>query len=105
LKMSIPARTVQKSVRVKVEAFGHLNQLTGKKEFEVELTTPTVEGLVESLSNTYGEDFKRAIVETSSGEFTVLILVNGKDIDFLQKSKTPLSNDDKISLVPLVAGG
>ena len=92
-------------MRIKVEVLGYLRGLAGRKEFEVELTVPTIDGLIGNLSNTYGEDFGRAIVGPESEDFQVIILVNGKDIDFLEKSRTPLSDGDKVVITPVVAGG
>ncbi len=103
--MSSSTETTQRSVHVKVEVLGHLNQITGKKEFEVDLDEPTIEGLIDRLSSIYGDNFGRAVRDPGSGGFLVLVLVNGQDIDFLQKSSTQLFNGDKVVMAPLVAGG
>ena len=95
----------ERRVHVKIEVIGHLNQITGKRKFEILLKEPTIQGLIESLRNTYGTNFDRAVRHPDSGEFLVLILVNGQDIDFLQKSDTLLSDKDEVVMVPLVAGG
>ena len=99
-------QTSQQLIHVKVEVLGYLRTIIGKKEFEVELRgTNTIGELVETLSTIYGEELNRAIVGSSAGQFLVLILINGKDIDFLQKSRTSLSDGDNVTIVPLVAGG
>jgi len=46
-----------------------------------------------------------AILSPTSREFLVLILINGKDIDFLQKTKTLLSDGDNVTMIPMSAGG
>jgi len=104
-KISFSIETAEGAARVKVEALGHLRELTGKKELEVELAIPTIEELIRSLSSRYGENFTRAVVDSDSGELQVLILVNGKDIDFLQKLRTPLRNGDRVAIIPHVGGG
>lgn len=92
-------------MRVKVEVLGYLRELAGKKEFEIELTVPTVGGLIGSLSDAFGEDFKRVVVADGSEDFQVIIFVNGKDIDFLQKSRTLLGDGDKVVMAPVIGGG
>jgi MoaD family protein len=104
-KTSFPNKTTQRRVHVKIEVIGHLNQITRKREFEIVLNEPTIQGLIEGLCKAYGTDFDRAVRDPDSGEFLVLILVNGQDIDFLQKSETQLSDGDEVVMVPLVAGG
>ena len=95
----------QRSVLVKVELFGFLRQLTGSKELEVRLTVPTVAELTSVLCQTHGKNFSEAVMDPASGEFMVLVLVNGDDIDFLEKSRTLLANGDTVTLIPLSAGG
>ncbi len=92
-------------MRIKVELLGHLHEVTGAKELEVEFAPPTVAGLIERLSNTYGETFNRWIVSSDSEEYKVMILVNGIDIDFLRKSMTTLASGDEVIMIPLVTGG
>ena len=92
-------------VQVRVEILGHLRRFTGKNEFDVELVTPTIGGLIEQLSIIYGEEFVKEIVGSGPNDFQLIILVNGNDIDFLKKSETPLSSGDKVQMFPAVAGG
>ena len=98
--------TPQQLIHVKVEALGYLRTIIGKKELQVELRgRNTITELIGTLSRTYGREVSDATVSPTSGEFLVLILINGKDIDFLQKSKTLLSDGDNVTLIPMTAGG
>jgi MoaD family protein len=105
LKTSSSVASVSKPVRVKVEVMGHLRDLIAREECEVELNVPTVAALIDNLTSTYGKQFGIEVVDSHSGGFMVLILVNGRDIDSLEKSMTPLCEGDKVTIVPLVAGG
>jgi len=93
-------------IHVKVEVLGYLRAITGKKEVDVELKGKnTIDELVQTLSGHYGRAMTDAMVAPTSGEFMVLILVNGKDIDFLEKSKTLVSDGDVVTIIPMTAGG
>jgi MoaD family protein len=96
----------EQPIHVKVEALGYLRTIIGKKEFLVELRgRNTITELIATLSRTYGREVSDAILSPTSREFLVLILINGKDIDFLQKTKTLLSDGDNVTMIPMSAGG
>jgi len=90
--------------KVRVNLMGSVYEIIGQKTFDVELKGATVRGLLEKMSETYGQDLIRLIV-SDSGELHVLILVNGVDIDFIKKLETPLKEGDLIAIVPHVVGG
>jgi MoaD family protein len=89
-------------IRVRVEVLGHLRQLAAKKEFEVELTLPTIGGLISALTQAYGEDFRKAVVPTDTEGFLIYVLLNGTR---LQRPSTILRNGDRVTIVPPVTGG
>ena len=96
----------EQPIHVKVEALGYLRTIIGKKELQVELRgRNTITELIATLSRTYGREVSDAILSPTSREFLVLILINGKDIDFLQKTKTLLSDGDNVTMIPMSAGG
>lgn len=103
--MAASTDRVSKSIRVVVDVLGHLRDVVGTKQLEVVLDVPSIAGLVDRLSEDHGEGFKDLVVDVESGDFRVCVLVNGKDADFLQKSNTKLKNGDKITMIPLAAGG
>jgi MoaD family protein len=97
---------IEQPIHVKVEVLGYLRTIIGKKELEVELKgRNTITQLIATLSRTYGRELSDVILSPISGEFQVLILINGKDIDFLQKTKTLLSDGDNVTIIPMSAGG
>jgi molybdopterin converting factor small subunit len=67
--------------------------------------TPTVFGLIEAMTNTYGEKFRLAILDASGKELPVIVMKNDQEIEFLQGLGTPLRNGDRVMFLPPVAGG
>ncbi len=62
--------------------------------------------LLEILKSRFGTAFKNAVGEPFEDENPkIRILVNGRDIDFLQGAKTGLKEGDTVVLIPPVAGG
>ena len=90
---------------VTVNLMGHIFDIVQEKTITIALETPTVRGLIEKITDTYGPDLRKAILKEGTEELYVLVLVNSKDIDFLQKLDTPLTDGDRVDVIPLVAGG
>lgn len=89
-------------IRVKVEVLGYLRQLAGKREFEVELTLPTIGGLISALTQAYGEDFRKTMIPADNEGFLMHILLNGTR---LQRPSTTLCSGDRVTIIPPVTGG
>jgi len=88
-----------------VNLIGHIRDLVGEKNFDIEIEDHTLRGLIRKISTVYGKDLMKSIVKQQTQEFFVLILVNGMDVDFLKKLDTPLKDGDRIDIIPPVAGG
>ena len=72
---------------------------------EVEARASSVRELVESLEKTF-PGIKATLCD-ESGELRNLlnVFVNDKDIRFLDGEETALQEGDRVSIVPLIAGG
>jgi len=81
---------------VKVRVFATLRGIVGKSELEVQ--AGTVGELLEKLYSEY----PRMKKELEKG---VVILVNGKNIEHLEKLNTKLKDEDVVSIFPPVGGG
>ncbi|WP_087037960.1 ubiquitin-like small modifier protein 1 [Thermococcus litoralis] len=81
---------------VKVRVFATLRGIVGKSELEVQ--AETVGELLEKLYNEYPKMKK----ELEKG---AVILVNGKNIEHLEKLNTKLKDGDVVSIFPPVGGG
>lgn len=87
-----------------VELLSFLQRAAG--EARVELTAATVGELLMALTARYGATFRRELM-TSDGNLKagIAILVNGRNIVFLQGMATPLNERDKVTIIPPAAGG
>ncbi len=81
----------------KVKFFATLREITGKREEVV--NGSTIEDVLNTLHEEYGEKFKKELRERS------MILVNGKNIEHLKGIKTKVSEEDTISIFPPAGGG
>jgi molybdopterin converting factor small subunit len=59
------------------------------------------------MSKEYGDDFKRTLIHSPTGKVSssVVIALNGVDIEALKGMKTNLKEGDIVALFPPVAGG
>jgi MoaD family protein len=94
-------------LKVQVKAFAGIKDVLGS-EVELEIHEDmTVGDLLDELIKKYGDTFKRQIFNPETGKLQsyVRILLNGRDIDFLNGLETKLSNGDVLALFPPIAGG
>ena len=94
-----------KRIKIKVNLIGHIQEIVGNKQFDVELDDCTVRGLIEKISMLYGLGLIELIFKQETQEFIFLVLLNGTDVDFLRGLDTPLKEGDRIDIIPPVAGG
>jgi sulfur-carrier protein len=89
---------------MKVMFFAYIRDYTGTREINFEYCK-TVEELLHKLCEKYGKGLSSKIFkgEELSGE--IIILVSGRNITHLNGIKTPLCEEDIISIFPVVAGG
>jgi molybdopterin synthase sulfur carrier subunit len=94
-------------VRVIVRGYASFREVLGREDLEIVTDAGTVRQLVEYLTEKYGNSFASALLDSASGD--VLrgnkVLVNGRDIDFLQGLTTRLKDDDRVVFFPPVGGG
>ena len=89
---------------MKVELFSFLRQAAGTSEINIQARD--VRALLELLSDVYGEEFKKLILETDvTLKEGVNVLVNGRNILFLEGLETVLNPEDTVTLIPPAAGG
>lgn len=95
------------TLKVTVHFLGNVREITGTREQAFEISERTVEALVHRMAEEYGDDFKRTLIKTSTGKVSssVVIALNGVDIDALKGLKTDLKDGDVVAIFPPVAGG
>lgn len=89
---------------MQVELLSFLQRAAGESRVEVEAAT--VGEALAALISRYGDAFRRELM-TLDGQpkAGIAVLVNGRNINFLQGLATPLSPGDKVTLIPPAAGG
>ena len=81
-----------------------LRKLTNN-ETSVDAVGKTIEQIVESLDSAYPGMRERLIDENGDLRHFVNIYLNGEDIRYIDGLKSPVSDNDELSIVPAVAGG
>ena len=91
---------------MKVKFFATYRDFTRRKDEDV-VAPPDVWALLLSLSERYGAGLKAKLLSPDGkdiGEDTI-VLVNGRNVVHLDGKDTVLTEDDVVSIFPVVAGG
>ena len=81
-----------------------LRQYTGKKE-SVVVEAKTVGEALQSLTAEYADLRRHLFTDEGKLRNFVNVYLGDEDIRFLQKDRTPLKDQDVLSIVPSIAGG
>lgn len=90
---------------MEIRFFATYRDITRDKTIEAP-APETVSGLLAYLSRRYGPAMEKKLLnpDGSLGQ-DAIVLVNGRHIEHLQGIDTPLTEQDVVSIFPLVAGG
>ncbi len=88
-----------------MKLFAQISEIAGKKELKIqgENVRDTLEKLVEDM-----EDLEPEIFEDGSHEDLVedvIVIKDGRNINYLKGLETEVEEGDKISIFPVVGGG
>jgi sulfur-carrier protein len=89
---------------VKVKFFATIRDITKSKSIDFEYFE-TVDTLLHKLCNKYGDALTKKVFNGSELSNEIIILVNGRHIVHLDGINTKLSENDEISIFPVIAGG
>jgi molybdopterin synthase sulfur carrier subunit len=95
-------------VRIKVHTILTLQEVIGQREVEIILPEGTsLKGLLSHMVGTWGERLSERIFRTGTEELLprIRIMVNGRDMQFIQGLETVLREGDEVYLFPPVSGG
>ena len=88
-----------------VKYFGDIRPLAGGlKQEEWRHPEPEVGVLLRALGRRH-KPLEKRLWEGNQLSSTIIILVNGRSIDFLNGIQTPLTPDDIVDVFPVEAGG
>jgi len=93
--------------KISVQVFASLREALGFNVLEVETPATTLIQLIDFISNKYEPKFKDLIINSETKELRKYhkILINGRDIDFLDKLSTKLKDGDEVVIFPPAGGG
>jgi molybdopterin synthase sulfur carrier subunit len=95
-------------INVKVRTILTLKKIVGSGEIRLSLPErSTLEHLVTTLVNRWGDELASQIFEPGTTKLRpyIRLMVNGRDIAFLDRMETVLQDGDEILILPPVSGG
>lgn len=94
-------------MKVEIKLFANLRDLVKRKILVEELPSESdVSDLIRKLGEQLGPEFaKQALDDQGEPSKSVRILINGRNIAFLQGAATKLKDGDVVAIFPPVAGG
>lgn len=91
--------------RMVIRFFGSVRSVTGATELEADHAPATLGELLHLLSDQYGSEFRRWVLDGEELSGSILIVVNGDDVRHRAGLATPLAAGDVVSILPIMAGG
>ncbi|MFH1327536.1 MAG: ubiquitin-like small modifier protein 1 [Candidatus Bathyarchaeota archaeon] len=89
-----------------VKFFAIFREITGEREKTFHSDVPVnVKDALKQLVDRYGEKFSGELFKGDNIAEHYMVLVNGKNINFLNGLETKLENKDEIAILPPVGGG
>ena len=93
-------------ITVQIKVMGSLREVMGNP-FQISLPDDsTIQDLLDSLSNDFDHQIKEKFNQSLSELYpSLFILLNDADISLFEDEHTKLSNNDKITILPIIHGG
>ena len=88
-----------------VKYFATIRTYTGETVRHLDDAPAGLHELLTGLAGRYGTSFRRAVFAGDELNDEIIILVNGRNVLYLQGLDTPLTAGDEVSIFPMVAGG
>ncbi|MDQ1280604.1 MAG: sulfur-carrier protein [Thermoproteota archaeon] len=93
--------------RIAIQVFASLREILGFNRLEFETPATTVAQLIDFISVKYKPEFSERLIESKTTHLKKYhkILVNGRDIEFLENLDTRLKDGDEVVFFPPAGGG
>jgi molybdopterin synthase sulfur carrier subunit len=95
-------------IRVKIYTILAIKEIVGQRELEISISEgSTVKDLISWMVEKWGDRLSSHIFQPGSDRLLphIRLMVNGRDIAFLNGMETLLQEGDEFQMLPLVAGG
>jgi len=95
-------------MKVTIHTILNLKKIIGARQLDVELADgASVNDLLSLMKTRWGEALSSDLFDPETGCVIphVRIMVDGRQIEFLNGVDTPLQDGDEVLILPLVAGG
>ena len=93
---------------IKVRTSLDFKKIFGQGRFEVHSSNGiTLRNFLDQLVETWGDELSARLFKPDSGDIMprIMLMVNGQNINFLNKLDTVLKDQDEVLILPPVAGG
>jgi len=90
---------------VKIKFSSALSNITHSKETILEISDTTIKVILEKLTEMFGVDFEKRMLNNGEMSRFVNLYVNGEDIRYLGGLNTLVKDSDEISILPAISGG
>lgn len=88
-----------------IRFFASIRNVTGEKEVAWDQPTSTLGEMLRLLSDRYGPEFRRWVLDGENLGGSVMIVINGDDARHKAGLATRLAPTDVVSIFPIMAGG
>ncbi len=93
-------------MRVQVKFLATIRGITGEPSTELFCNPRDTAGiLMQKLVKKYGQRFEQVTMDGINLKPRIKIIINGRDIDYLNGLDTQLKDGDVIVIIPPIAGG
>ena len=95
-------------ISIKIKTILDLKQILGASEVTLSISEgSTLEELLLIMVDKWGEDLSSRLFDSSSKQILpyIRIMINGRDIAFLNRLKTEIQDNDQVLILPPAGGG